>query len=239
MCVSVNVCVCARASVCVCDECVSVWDEGVWVYECVCMCVWQTRACVCVCVKVTIWNRMRPSALVKNQHTRELISTWKNSHKHSNKDPPPPPQSPTVTLTWHANRYKVHKLHQRYIWWSLCTLYLLSCIYLVFTCMPGESCHRQLRSLLGLCEVFQALTNSLVCWQCMKVLAYMQEYGHTRQPQGRCARTLRASLFGTFLQTLPDLLCYWWDTLYFHAAVHRRSQCPLKGSGTDKTVEET
>ena len=25
------------------------------------------------------------------------------------------PESPTVTLTWHACRYKVHKLHQRYI----------------------------------------------------------------------------------------------------------------------------
>ena len=25
------------------------------------------------------------------------------------------PKSPTVTLTWHACKYKVHKLHQRYI----------------------------------------------------------------------------------------------------------------------------
>ena len=25
------------------------------------------------------------------------------------------PESPTVTLTWHACKYKVHKLHQRYI----------------------------------------------------------------------------------------------------------------------------
>ena len=62
------------------------------------------------------------------------------------------PESPTVTLTWHACKYKVHKLHQRYIlrsnrktwsckrwggisggalgmylWWSLCTLYLHAC----------------------------------------------------------------------------------------------------------------
>ena len=33
------------------------------------------------------------------------------------------PESPTVTLTWHASKYKVHNLHQRYIlprtlWWS-------------------------------------------------------------------------------------------------------------------------
>ena len=25
------------------------------------------------------------------------------------------PESPTVTLAWHACKYKVHKLHQRYI----------------------------------------------------------------------------------------------------------------------------
>ena len=25
------------------------------------------------------------------------------------------PESPTVTLTWHASKYKVRKLHQRYI----------------------------------------------------------------------------------------------------------------------------
>ena len=27
----------------------------------------------------------------------------------------PSPESPTVTLTWNASKYKVHKLHQRYI----------------------------------------------------------------------------------------------------------------------------
>ena len=38
-------------------------------------------------------------------------------------------------------------------------------MYLVFTCTPGESYHRQLRSLLlYLCYVFWALINSLVCW---------------------------------------------------------------------------
>ena len=35
---------------------------------------------------LTIWNRMRPWPLTQNQHTRELISTWKMSHKHNNKD---------------------------------------------------------------------------------------------------------------------------------------------------------
>ena len=28
---------------------------------------------------------------------------------------PQRPETPTVTLTWHACQYKVHKLHQRYI----------------------------------------------------------------------------------------------------------------------------
>jgi len=48
---------------------------------------------------------------------------------------------------------------------------------------------------------------------------------------------LRASLSGTFLQTLPDLVTPLKGTLYLRAAVHRRGQRPPKGSGTDKTVE--
>ena len=40
-----------------------------------------------------------------------------------------------------------------YLWWSLGTLYLLAC---------QVSYHRSL--LLRLCDVFQALINSLVCW---------------------------------------------------------------------------
>ena len=37
-------------------------------------------------------------------------------------------------------------------------------MYLVFTCMPGESYRRRLRSLLlYLCDVFRAIINSLVC----------------------------------------------------------------------------
>ena len=54
--------------------------------------------------------------------------------------------------------------------------------------------------------------------------------------------TLRASLSGTFLQTLPDLvtpLKAALGTLYLRAAVHRRGQRPPKGLGTDKTVEAT
>ena len=47
-----------------------------------------------------------------NQHTRELISARNTKHKYNKKDLI---KSPRVTLTWHACKYKVHKLHQRYI----------------------------------------------------------------------------------------------------------------------------
>ena len=41
---------------------------------------------------------------------------------------------------------------------------LVEFMYLVFTCMPGESYRRRLRSLLlCLCDVFRSLINSLVC----------------------------------------------------------------------------
>ena len=48
-----------------------------------------------------------------------------------------------------------------------------------------------------------------------------------------------ASLSGTLLQTLPDLVTPLKGTLYLRAAVHRRGQRPPKGLGTDKAVEAT
>ena len=48
---------------------------------------------------------------------------------------------------------------------------LVEFIYLVFTCMPGESYWRRLRSLLCLGDVFQVLINSLVCWFCTGTLS--------------------------------------------------------------------
>ena len=44
--------------------------------------------------------------------------------------------------------------------------------------------------------------------------------------------TLRASLSGAFLQTLPDLVTPLKGTLYLRAAVQRRGQRPPKGLGT-------
>ena len=57
-----------------------------------------------------------------NQHTRELISARNMQHKHNYKDlkyvtqtQQQRPESPAVTLTWHACKHKVHKVHQKYI----------------------------------------------------------------------------------------------------------------------------
>ena len=49
------------------------------------------------------------------QQTRRLISTWKTSNKQQQRL-----ESPTLTLTWHASKYKVHNLHQRYVLKNLC-----------------------------------------------------------------------------------------------------------------------
>ncbi len=50
------------------------------------------------------------------------------------------------------------------------------------------------------------------------------------------ATTLRASLSGTLLRTLPDLVTpLTGGTLYLRAAVQRRGQRPPKGSGTNHT----
>ena len=93
---------------------------------------------------------------MQNQHTRELISP-RNAQVQQQSS-----EWPTVTLTWHACKYKVHKLHHRYILWDVP---LVEFMYFVFTRMPGESYRRPLRALLlYLCYVFRELFNSLLCW---------------------------------------------------------------------------
>ena len=104
-----------------------------------------------------IWNRTKPRVPVQNQPTRELIGTWKTSHKQQRHE------SPTVTLTWYASKYKVHKLQQLYI--------LVEFVYLLFTHMPVESYHRctswwSLHSLyLLVCQVriYRRQLRSLLC----------------------------------------------------------------------------
>ena len=78
------------------------------------------------------------------------------------------PELLTVTLTWRASKYKVHKFHQSYIHFGSVHVLLVDSMYLVFTRMPGLSYHRRLRSLLlCLCDVFRALLSFLVCWHCI------------------------------------------------------------------------
>ena len=98
---------------------------------------------MCWTNKSMIWNRTRPRAVMQNQPTRELISAWKMSYKHSNKD---------LSCLWYSH---------------------LAC--LVFTRMPGESCHRQLSSLL-LClyDVFWVLINFFV--DCKKASSFSSKW---------------------------------------------------------------
>ena len=67
-----------------------------------------------------IGNKTRPRALVQNQHVRELISARNKQHKHNDKD---------LILTWHACKYKVHKLHQRYMGGCTSDGVYVYCIY--------------------------------------------------------------------------------------------------------------
>jgi len=69
------------------------------------------------------------------------------------------PNLPTVVLTWHVSKYKVHKLHQRYILCDARVVFedvlLVEFMYLVFTCMSGDWCCSWLwSSLLCLWDIF-------------------------------------------------------------------------------------
>ena len=74
-----------------------------------------------------------------------------------------------------------------------------------------------------------------------KVIHHMYTWGLHCMVSLCWSPTLPASLSGTFLQTLPDLVMpqHWRDTLYLRAAVHQRSQNPPKGLGTNMIVEAT
>ena len=75
-------------------------------------------------------NQQNLCKSVQNQQTKELIiiSAQKIFDIIAQQQRP---ESPMVTLMWHASKYKVHKLHQRYIieGWG-CTFGDVPCIYL-------------------------------------------------------------------------------------------------------------
>ena len=68
--------------------------------------------CCSLLVSVSLMRRRHSqfiSSSSYHQQTRKLISSLETSHEHNNKDLS---QSPMVILSWHASRYKVHKLHK-------------------------------------------------------------------------------------------------------------------------------
>ena len=90
---------------------------------------------------------------------------------------------------------------------------LVEFTYLVFTCMPGESYHRQLRFLLlHLCNVFRVLINSLVqflffIWVIqMETLIFCTKAAmHCRSSQP--LKTFLATAVSTRQNSLLQLLC--------------------------------
>ena len=60
----------------------------------------------------------------QSQQARELFSVWKSSHT----DTTMKTWVAYATLSWHASKCRVYKLHQSYsLWWSLYTLIYLWC----------------------------------------------------------------------------------------------------------------
>ena len=92
---------------------------------------------------------------IQRQHTWELISAWKTSHKHNNKDLR---CLPSLSPGMRVNTRDINPTRGTFK-------------HLVFTRMPGESYCGWLRSLL-LClyDIFCALINSLVYWFCTYML---------------------------------------------------------------------
>ena len=74
-------------------------------------------------------NQQNLRKSVQNQQTKELISAQKIFDITVAQQQRP--ELPMVILTWHASKYKVHKLHHRYIieGWG-CTFGDVPCIYL-------------------------------------------------------------------------------------------------------------
>ena len=71
-----------------------------------------------------------------------------------------------IWLGWSSMQVNKEKgRHAKEQWSSFGDIPLVEFMYLVFTRLPGDSYHRQLRSLMPcLCDVFQALIISFVCW---------------------------------------------------------------------------
>ena len=125
--ITIRVCVCVRACV---RACVYVC---VRVHVCACMCV---CVCVCVCVvSVIVKHPVLPPSVVDGRSRNPLYYYYYLKQNEAKPEPVHNQQtkgvnwrsknvtrtqqewreSPTVTLTWHASKYKVQKFHKRYI----------------------------------------------------------------------------------------------------------------------------
>ena len=183
---------------------------------------------------MTIRNRTRPRALVQNQHTRELISAQKTSHKHDNKRP----ESPTVTLAWHACKCKVHKLHQRYILWHFLTVKGMNRFSLLFLLLRMALCRRHTLQWRHSRRLIRRMIDEAVVpdqsWIVDDSLSVSPKFSRaTQKPWAHSEHRFPAPSS----KLCQIWLRHWWGTLYEGAAVHRRRQRPPKGLGTDKTVE--
>ena len=194
VCVCVCVCVWVRRRMCggVCVRAHVMWlgGEGAWAggmgTVCVCACL-----CVCVCARTLVvsvaecvqWSHSWPASLpplppewcgpaaagcptsaaasspcARPPEKHRQFNTWAKVQMFKTQATECP------GMVWGTTKDKnymccfkmIYKLHQN--------LPLVVFTYLAFTRMPGESYHRQLRSLLCFCDSFRALINSLVCW---------------------------------------------------------------------------
>ena len=154
-----------------------------------------------------------------NQRTRELICARKTSQQRRQQQRP---QYPTVTLTWHASKYKVHKLHQRILspgmrantryinsirgclWWSLCTCYLLACQVRITVGDSGLCC-------FCFCDVFRVQINSLVCWFCTSALGLV--LFHSLCTYTTCVSWFRCKPLEHLVQAL---FIIWSDNISFY-----------------------
>ena len=89
------------------------------------------------------WGQTSISGVSKSQRVKQ-----KDRHNHRSKDGTQTqqrPESPTVTVTWHASKCSVQKLHHRYILWyvwcSFCILYLFACQVRVNVSDPCFCCY--------------------------------------------------------------------------------------------------
>ena len=139
-------------------------------------------------------------------NTRELITAQKTSHKYSNKD---------LSCLRVYNYKHVH-------------VPLVEFMYLIFTCMPGESYRRQLKSLsLYLCDIYVPLAEFMY-------LVFTHMAGETYH---RRLRFLVFYLCNVFQVLINSLVCWYFSAIKnphnpLHEAVKDTKGCRLGGGKT-------